>query len=178
MSVQFDSSRSRWVVRWSEKESQRTRRFAGERAARDFDAARREASKAAREARALGLAGELARLRARVETIENQLPADARNSGVYSYATKQGVRWRIAVKQSDGTLTTRRGFRAYGAAAREHDRITAIGPPDADASFACFWRRWLADKQPYLTEGSLEDLEAHGRKRLLPHLAHIPVSAI
>src|SRR5215210_8997831 len=145
MSVQFDSSRSRWVVRWSEAGSQRTRRFAGERAARDFDAARREARIAAREARAAGLAGELARLRARVETIENQLPADARNTGMYSYATKQGVRWRIAVKQPDGTLTTRRGFRTREAAARERDLVTATGPPDADASFACFWRRWLAD---------------------------------
>ena len=49
---------------------------------------------------------------------------------------------------------------------------------EADASFACFWPRWLADKQPYLTEGSLEDLDTHGRKRLLPHLAHVPVGAI
>jgi len=39
-----------------------------------------------------GLAGELARVRARVQTIEDQLPADARDRGVYSYATKRGVR--------------------------------------------------------------------------------------
>ena len=33
-------------------------------------------------------------------------------------------------------------------------------------------------KQPYLTAGSLEDLATHGRKRLLPHLAHVPVGEI
>jgi hypothetical protein len=109
MSVQFDPSRNRWVVRWSDMGRQRTRRFAHEAAARRFDAERREAKLAVREAHAAGLAGELARLRARVETIENQLPADARDTGVYAYATRQGVRWRIAVKRSDGTVMTRRG---------------------------------------------------------------------
>ena len=113
-----------------------------------------------------------------MESIEDQLPADARDTGVYSYATTQGVRWRIAVKQPDGTLTTRRGFRTHEAAARERDRATAIGPPGADGSFGCFWQRWLAEKQPYLTDGSLEDLTTHGRKRILPHFAHVPVGAI
>src|SRR5215210_2896180 len=88
------------VVRGSEGGRQRTRRFAEERAARGFDRERREARIAAREAQAAGLASELARLRTRVQTIENQLPADAQATGVYSYATKQGVRWRIAVKRS------------------------------------------------------------------------------
>jgi integrase len=178
MSVQFDSSRNRWVVRWSEAGRQRARRFAQEGAARGFDRERRGARLAAREAHAAGLAAELARLRARVETIENELPADAQATGVYSYATKQGVRWRIAVKQSDGTVTTHRGYRTHAAACRARDRATHTETPGAEASFGCFWRRWLAEKQPYLTEGSLEDLETHGRKRLLPHLAHVPVGAI
>jgi hypothetical protein len=38
--------------------------------------------------------------------------------GVHSYATEHGVRWRIAIKQPDGRLTTRRGFRTHEAAAR------------------------------------------------------------
>ena len=42
MSVQFDSSRNRWVVRWSEAGRQRSRRFADEAAARDFDIERRQ----------------------------------------------------------------------------------------------------------------------------------------
>lgn len=41
MSVQFDSNRNRWVVRWYEGERQRSRRFGDERAARDFDAEQR-----------------------------------------------------------------------------------------------------------------------------------------
>ena len=77
-----------------------------------------------------------------------------------------------------GRVTTRRGYRTHEAACRARDRLTHASATGADASFACFWRRWLADKQPYLTEGSLEDLETHGRKRLLPHLAHVPVGAI
>jgi hypothetical protein len=43
MSVQFDSSRNRWVVRWSEAGRQRTRRFSDEDAARGFDHERQEA---------------------------------------------------------------------------------------------------------------------------------------
>jgi len=38
MSVQFDSSRNRWVVRWYEADRQRSRRFADQRAAHAFDA--------------------------------------------------------------------------------------------------------------------------------------------
>jgi hypothetical protein len=82
MSVQFDSSRNRWVVRWDEAGRQRSRRFAEEGAARGFDAERREARIAAREAHAAGLAGELAQLRARIQTMEDQLPADAQATGV------------------------------------------------------------------------------------------------
>jgi hypothetical protein len=48
MSVQFDSSRKRWVVRWSEAGRQRSRHVAHEAAARDFDVERREARAAAR----------------------------------------------------------------------------------------------------------------------------------
>ena len=168
MSVQFDSSRNRWVVRWSEAGRQRTRRFAHEQTARGFDAERREARIAAREAQATGLVGERAPSRA-LQTIEGQSPADAQATGVYSYATHQGVRWRIAVKQPDGTVTTRRGYRTHAAACRARDLVTHTGAPGAEASFGCFWRRWLVEKQPYLTEGSLEDLATHGRKRLLPY---------
>ena len=77
-----------------------------------------------------------------------------------------------------GRLRPVAGILTYEAAARARDRLSRTRAPGADASFACFWRRWLADKQPYLTEGSLEDLETHGRKRLLPHLAHVPIGAI
>jgi len=178
MSVQFDSSRNRWVVRWYEAERQRSRRFADQRAAHDFDAERRAAKTAARQQREAALAGELAQLRARVETLEQQLPDDARSSGVSAYATRQGVRWRVAVPQPDGTVTTRRGYRTREAACLARDRLTQLASPSAQASFACYWRAWLAEKRPYLTAGALEDLETHGRKRLLPHLPHLPLGEI
>ena len=85
MSVQFDSSRNRWVVRWYEAGRQRSRRIALEAPARAFDVERSGAEAAGRDATAARLAGELERLRARGETIEDQLPADARDTGVDSY---------------------------------------------------------------------------------------------
>ena len=157
ISVQFDSSRNRWVVRWYEGERQRSRRFADKRAARDFDAEQRATRVAARRERRAGLAGELAELRARVETLEQQLPEDARGSGVSAYATRRGVRWRVAVPQPDGSITTRRGYRTHEAARRARERLTQLASPGAQASFARFWRAWLAEKRPYLTDGALED---------------------
>jgi len=97
---------------------------------------------------------------------------------VSAYATRQGVRWRVAVPQPDGSVTTRRGYRTHEAACQARDRLTHLASPEAQASFARFWRAWLADKRPYLTDGALEDLETHGRKRLLPRLAHLPLGEI
>jgi hypothetical protein len=57
MSVQFDSSRNRWVVRWYDAERQRTQRFAEETAARAFDERQRGVKAAARAARSAELAG-------------------------------------------------------------------------------------------------------------------------
>jgi integrase len=178
MSVQFDSSRSRWVVRWYDAGRQRSRRFADEQAARAFDADRAEANKTQREIAATALANELAGLRARVDEVERRLPPDTRSSGVYPYATRDGVRWRIAVTRPDGTVTTRRGFTTHAAACQARDRLARTAPADPEMSFGRFWRAWLATKQPYLTEGALEDLDAHGRKRLLPHLAHRPIDTL
>jgi hypothetical protein len=178
MSVQFDSSRNRWVVRWYEAARQRSRRFADASSARAFDAEQRAAKTAARQKSEAALADELAQLRTRVETLEQQLPDDARSSGVSAYATRQGVRWRVAVPQPNGNVTTRRGYRTREAACQARDRLTDLASPGAQVSFARFWRAWLAEKRPYLTDGALEDLETHGRKRLLPHLAHLPVGEI
>ena len=114
--------------------------------------------------------GELAPLRARVETLEQELPADARTTGVSAYTTAQGVRWRIAVPLPDGRVSTRRGYRTREAACHARQRIAGSPAVGADAPFARFWRTWLLEKRPYITDGSLEDLETHGRKRLLPTL--------
>jgi integrase len=178
MSVQFDSSRNRWVVRWYEAGRQRSRRFVEEQPARAFDAQQRRDKAAGRRAEDAELAGELARLRARVELIEQELPDDARTSGVSAYATRQGVRWRVALPQSDGSLTTRRGYPTREAACRAREQLVVTPAPAAEASFARYWQAWLADKRAYVTDGAHEDLETHGRKRLLPHFAHLPIGQI
>jgi integrase len=113
-----------------------------------------------------------------VDEVERQLPPDPRSTGVYPYATRDGVRWRIAVTRPDGTVTTRRGFTTHSAACQARDRLAHTPPADADLSFGRFWRDWIAAKRPYLTDGALEDLDAHGRKRLLPHLAQVPIGAL
>lgn len=163
---------------WYEAGRHRSRRFPDEPAARRFDAERLRAADTARDAATARVAEDLAQLRARVEQVERQLPVDARTSGVYSYATRAGVRWRIAVRTPDGTVTTRRGYESREAACRARDRLTARDDQRINVSFARHWHRWLADKEPYLTVGALEDLEAHGRKRLLPHLGQLQVTDI
>jgi hypothetical protein len=90
------------VVRWYDAGRQRSRRFEDEQAARAFDADRVQAKKTQRETAATGLANEVARLRARVDGVERRLPTDAQSNGVYPYATRDGVRWRIAVTRPDG----------------------------------------------------------------------------
>jgi hypothetical protein len=178
MSVQFDSSRNRWAVRWYDAGRQRSRRFQDEQAARAFEANRLQRKLTQRETAATALAEEVARLRARVDDVERRLPTDTRSNGVYPYATREGVRWRIAVTQPDGTVTTRRGFTTHAAACQARDRLARTAPADPHMSFGRFWREWLAAKQPYLTEGALEDLDSHGRKRILPHLAHLPIATL
>ena len=151
---------------------------AEERPARAFDKQLHSAAAAARQADDAKLAGELACLRARVETIEQQLPGDARSSGVSAYPTRQGVRWRVTLPQPEGGATTRRGYPTREAARRARDQLVGPARPAAEASFARYWRAWLADKRAYITDGALEHLETHGRKRLLPHFAHLPIGEI
>jgi len=85
---------------------------------------------------------------ARAEILERQVPDDARSSGVSAYTTRQGVRWRVAVPQPDGSVTTRRGYRTHEAACQARERLTQLAAPGAQASFARFWRTWLAEKRP------------------------------
>jgi hypothetical protein len=36
------------------------------------------------------------------------------------------------------------------------------------ATFGTFWTKLLTEKRPYMSAGSMQDFETHGRKRLLP----------
>lgn len=129
-----------------------------------FDAQQREVKAAARSARSVELAGELGRL---VETLERRLPADAKVRGVSAYATRQGVRWRMAVPGLGGRVTTRRGDESSRAACAARDRFVEVGSLAADAP-----------KRAYVSDGALEYLEIHGCRRLLPHLAHVHIGQI
>jgi len=96
MSVQFDRVPGRWIVRWRDNGRQRARRFADETAALDFEAGLRPPPAVAEVAR-------VTRLEAQVVD----------QGGVYAYETATGTRWRFVFRQSDGSLTTRRGGPAF-----------------------------------------------------------------
>src|SRR5690242_7596251 len=132
MSVHHDGDRDRWVVRWREAGRQRARRFADEAAARRFDA-----------------------------QVAPPPPAvvERGRGGVYAYETTDGPRWRYVFRQSDGRLTSRRGFTSRAAAV--HARATAVeqvrrGEVRASReTFGEFWATLLDAKRPYVTAGTL-----------------------
>ena len=45
-------------------------------------------------------------------------------------------------------------------------------------TFETFWLRLLEERRPYMTRGSSEDFETHGRKRLLPSLGATPLARV
>ncbi|MCQ7029712.1 hypothetical protein MRO55_24735, partial [Escherichia coli] len=48
----------------------------------------------------------------------------------------------------------------------------------ARETFETFWLRLLDERRAYMTKGSSEDFETHGRKRLLPTLGSTPLARI
>jgi integrase len=162
VSVDSDSCKQRWRVRWREQGRQRTRRFFTQEDARAFDEA----------------------LRAEVEPTEpgRTIVERAGGNAIYAYSTKAGVRYRFAFRQSDGTLSTRRGFTSRRAAATARRRLVeSIERGEvkvARESFETFWMRLLEERRRYMTKGSAEDFETHGRKRLLPTLGATPLARV
>jgi hypothetical protein len=111
VSVQYDPARARFMVRWREDGRQRMRRFVDEAEAEAFDAGVNPAGRAAQRARASRTS-----IEARVDKIDARRETKTRHEGVYPYATSNEVRWRVAYRQSDGSLSSRRGFTSRGAA--------------------------------------------------------------
>ena len=101
MSVHYDPDRARFVVRWRESGRQRSKRFRSEEEAVAFDA-KREAP-----------------ILLRAEPAQR-----AGGDGVYAYSTGPGVRYRFVFGQSDGTLSSRRGFLTRAAAAAARRKLT------------------------------------------------------
>ena len=101
---------------------------------------------------------------------------------IYTYETKAGVRFRFVFRQSDGSLSSRRGFTSRRAAEAARRRlvesITRGKVKVAREMFAEFWTRLLEERRPYLTDGSFVDFETHGRKRLLPTFATTPLARL
>lgn len=114
MGVHYDRRRGQYVVRWRDGDRRRCRRFPEEQAALSFESE-------------LGVrpAG-----RPPADTLRSDAgvvrfdPSRAQSGdGVYSYMTKDGVRWRFSFRQSDGTLSTRRGFTSRTAARRARRQL-------------------------------------------------------
>jgi hypothetical protein len=82
--------RGGWETRWRDASGRNhSKRFKSEEAARAYDDAVREASPIAR----------------RPDTARSE-------SGVYTYSTRQGIRWRFVVRRSDGSQTPNAASRA------------------------------------------------------------------
>jgi hypothetical protein len=159
MSVHYDGDRDRWVVRWREAGRQRARRFPDEAAARMFEARvapRRPVSAAAGSPGGQG--------------------------GVYAYETTEAPRWRFVYRQSDGRLTSRRGFSSRGAAiAARAIAVEQVRRGEVRATsdtFEEFWAKLLQAKRPYATAGTLQDYATHSRNRLLPWFGSLRVTAV
>ena len=156
MSVHHDGGRDRWVVRWREAGRQRARRFADEAAARRFNA--------------------------QVAPPPAGAVLERDHGGVYAYETTDGPRWRCVFRQSDGRLTSRRGFTSRSAAV--HARASAVeqvrrGEVRATReTFGEFWATMLEAKRPYVTAGTLQDYRVHGERRLLPWFGALKLSAV
>jgi integrase len=170
MGVHYDASRQKYVVRWQADGRRRSRRFET-------------------KAEAIAFAGSVpSRAPGRPPLLEPDLdppPApivqrSRRGDGVYSYPTGDGPRWRFVFRQSDGTLSSRRGFASRRAAATARRRLLeSIERGEVKVArerFGAFWTRLLAERRPYLTAGSFVDFETHGRKRLLPAFADVSLA--
>jgi hypothetical protein len=162
MSIDFEPGRQRYRVRWREAGRQRSRRFAKRDAAEAFAAS----------------------LEPSAPSGPRPVPAPSAPSGdgVYVYATAAGTRWRFVFRQSDGSLTTRRGFASRtSAVAARRTAIEQVRRGEVRASretFAEFWAALLEDKRPYVTAGTLQDYATQGRKRLLPWFGGLRLAAI
>jgi len=78
-----------------------------------------------------------------------------------------------------GSFATGEGYRAAVTARRRLVESIARGEvKPARETFGEFWTRYLEERQPYLTAGTLIDYETHGRKRLLPAFGSRPLVRI
>lgn len=152
--------RGGWEVRWRDADGRsRSKRFKSEDGARVYDEAIRDLSPVAR----------------RSDTARN-------GSGVYSYSTGDGIRWRFVVRRSDSSQTSKRGFTSRRAAAdarrRLVEQVERREVVHTTETFGRYWDRWLARRRPYLEDGTWSGYEISGRRRLLPAFADKRLGAL
>jgi integrase len=157
--VSYAPAKGAWEVRWRDATNrQRSRRFRSEEAAREFDESIHELEASAR-GQSYGSSG-----------------------GVYPYQTASGTRWRCAVRRSDGSFTSKRGFRSQKAALDARRRMTERQERGevrhTKETFGSFWARWLEGRKPHLEDGSWGAYERDGRLRLLPALSVVSLGKL
>src|SRR3954447_19376941 len=93
-----------------------------------------------------------------------------------------GRAYRFLFRQSDGRMSSRRGFTSRRAAATARRKLVeSIDRGEVVVyreDFETFWDRLVAEKRAYLTPGAYLDLTAHGRKRLVPFFGADLLSSI
>jgi hypothetical protein len=130
MSVHYEKARDRYLVRWREGGRNRSSRFRTLEEAQAFDATHRRPSPA-------------------LPVVESSATG---SGGVYPYETKDGTRYRVSFRQSDGSLSTRRGFASRRAATIARRRLVeSIERGEvkvARETFGTFWLRPLEERRP------------------------------
>jgi hypothetical protein len=104
-------------------------------------------------------------------------PGRGHTPGVYSYQTREGVRWYFSYRRADGRQTNKRGYKSQRAAAAARRR-TLHGGPYGDMTLEQYWGQWLDARAGDLSPGTRQDYERHGRLRILPELGHIPMAEL
>jgi integrase len=150
--MSYRLAKSGWEVRWRDATGRhRSKRFDTEKAAKDFDEAIHDHGVA-----------------------ERRQTRHGSSNGVYPYETAAGTRWRCAVRRSDGSFTSKRGFTSQKAALDARRRLTEKQERGevrhTKETFGAFWERWLSRRKPYLEPGTWHAYERDGRLRLLPTL--------
>jgi hypothetical protein len=95
MHIDYEQHRQRYRVRWREDSKYRIRRFKTLEEAERFATSMTEPP---------------------AEPAPDEATEGPVGDGVYSYSTSAGRRWRFVFRQSDRSLTTRRGFTSRAAA--------------------------------------------------------------
>ncbi|HWF56022.1 MAG TPA: tyrosine-type recombinase/integrase [Solirubrobacteraceae bacterium] len=154
--------RGGWEVRWRDAAgTRRAKRFKAEVAARAYEEA----------------IAELAPSDRRADTAKH-----GRSDGVYSYPTRDGIRWRFVARRSDGSQTSKRGFASERAARDARRRLVEQVERGeirhTKETFGGYWERWLARRRPYLEAGTWTGYEIHGRKRLVPAFGPRPLGEL